>query len=280
MTVWRWQMSDSLRLQTLALLGQEFLTQALSNGGSLNSAMADMLLQSKTSQRTGKDISASALTGRIRSDAGMLRQSAKNASEGAAMADLIKEGTLSIAETLNKMQTVMQEASSAYTPALQTEYDNLVSSLKATISNTQYNGISLLDGGKWDSDERLTKNGNTASLDIQMGGGTATFSLRDLSSLGAYEGLNLQDSGALSGKLTQISEDIGTVTTMSTGYEAIAGSYLSDAKHLENQSVILTKAALRTQYGTPADGDAEGSVKSILLDFILREQGKLVDTSS
>ena len=274
------QMSDSLRLQTLALLGQEFLTQALTNGGSLNSAVADMLLQSKTTPRTGRDIAASALTGRIRGDAGMLKQSARNASEGATMATLIKDGTLSVAETLNKMQTAMQQASSAYTPDLQTEYDNLVSSLKTTIANTQYNGISLLDGTKWGTDERLTRNGDTASLDIQMGGGTSTFSLRDLSSLGAYGGLDLQNTTALSDKLTQISEDIGTVTTMSTGYEAIAGSYMSEAKHLENQSEVLTKAALRAQHGTSADGDAEGSVKSILLDFILREQGKIVDTSS
>ena len=273
-------MADSLRLQTLALLGQEFLTQALANGGSLNSAVADALLQSKT-QRTGRDIAASALTGRIRSDAGMLRQSAKNASEGAAMATLIKEGTLSAADTLNKMQTVMQQASTSYTPALQTEYDNLVSSLKATIANTQYNGIALLDGNQWDADERLARSGDTASLDIRMGGGTSAFSLRDLSSLGDYEGLDLQDTPALAGKISQISEDIGTVSTMSTGYEAIAGSYLSEAKRLESQSDILAQAAHRAQYGVgDASVDPEGAVKNILLDFILREQGKLVDTSS
>lgn len=270
-------MSDSLRLQTLALLGQEFLAQALANGGSLNSAVADTLLRAKT-QRTGRDITAAALTGGIRSDAGMLRQSAKNASEGATMAELIKDGTLAVADTLNKMQTVMQQATASYTPELQTEYDNLVSSLKATIANTRYNGIALLDGSQWGADERLTRNGDTASLDIRMGGGVSAFSLRDLSPLGAYEGLDLQDATALADKMSRISGDIGTATTMSTGYEALAGSYLSEAKRLENQSAILTKAAQRAQQD--ASAAAGGTAATILLDLILREQGKLVDTSS
>lgn len=271
-------MSDSLRLQTLALLGQQFLTHALANGGSLDSATADALLRPHA--KSGRDISSSALTGRIRSDAGMLRQSAKNASEGAAMASLIKGGTLSLADTLNKMQTLLQQPSPV---DAQAEFTTLVSTLRATIDNTQYNGISLLHGGSWNSDERVSASGDTGTITLQVGGAPSTFNLRDLSALGGrYDGLDLTDSAAVAGALTQISKDLGTVTTMSTGYEALAGSYLSEAKHLEKQSEMLTLTALRAQGGIAGDtpSNPDDAAKNILLDILLRDQGNLVNKSS
>ena len=200
------------------------------------------------------------------------------------MATLIKNSTFAIAETLNKMQTTMQQAAASATPEeYQAEYDNLASSLEAVITNTQYNGISLLDGTQWGTDERLARDGNTATLGIHMGGGVSSFSLRDLSTLGAYNGLDLQDHTALTDKLAQVSKDLGTVSTMSTGYEAIAGSYLGEAKRLDSQAEILAQTAQRAQYGASSiegSSNSEGAIQNILLDFILRDQGKLVDKSS
>jgi hypothetical protein len=52
---------------------------------------------------SGKEKSATVLTGRIHSDAATLKQRAKNASEGAAMASIIKDSALSLGETLSEM---------------------------------------------------------------------------------------------------------------------------------------------------------------------------------
>ncbi|MCC8193560.1 MAG: hypothetical protein LIP28_02810, partial [Deltaproteobacteria bacterium] len=100
-------MTDYLRHQTLALLGQQFLNQALVNGGSLNSVVADILLHPKAGT-SGKEKTAAALTGRIRSDAAVMRQGARNAAEAAGMAELVKNATLTVAGTLSEMQTLVQ----------------------------------------------------------------------------------------------------------------------------------------------------------------------------
>ncbi|MDR3073216.1 MAG: hypothetical protein LBV01_00650 [Deltaproteobacteria bacterium] len=270
-------MSDSLRLQTLALMGQEFLAQALASGGSLDSAVAEMLLSSRPS--TGKEKSAAALTGRIRSDAALLRQGAKNASEGASMASSIAAAGLSLGEMLSDMQTLVQSVASGQLTiaAARPAYDSLVSALGAVVSGTQYNGISLLNKNGWAGDERLTVTGDTATLSLQLGQGSSTFSLRDLSFLA----VDLSSSGAssLQSLLNTISRHLATVNSMTSGYEALAGAYTGEAKQLESQAGILTQAAARAVAGAGASL-SEGGLGNILMDLALSDQGRLVDTSS
>ncbi|MDL2209828.1 hypothetical protein LJC26_03375 [Desulfovibrio sp. OttesenSCG-928-O18] len=276
-------MTQSLRLQTLALIGQEFLTQALANGGSLDSAMAEMLLSAKPT--SGREKAATALTGRIRSDAATMRQGARNASEGAAMATTIKNTALSLGESLSEMQTLLQSVAGGQTNAAdaQSAFDSLAANIAASVSGAQYNGISLMDKDGWD-DKRLTVSGDTATLPIQMGGSASTFSLRDLSALKDLVGTDLDDlytqDPTLANLTTKISEHIGTVNTMASGYEALAGSYTSQAKHLESQADILAQTAARAVAGAAESSGSESAVKNILVDILMRDQGKVIDTSS
>jgi hypothetical protein len=280
-------MSDSLRLQTLALIGQEFLANALTNGASLDSTIAGMLLNVKP-VTSGREKTAFALTGRIRGDAGMMRQAAKNASEGATMATLIKDAGHTLGEKLSEMQTVVQSLRAAQiSPADATAaFNSIAQSISATVSGTQYNGISLVDKTAWANDERLTvaTNASAATLSIQMGNASSTFTLRDLSSLKDYTSntLNTMSNADLDALIADISNNIGRVTDLSSGYEAIAGSYTADAKHFENQATLLAATAAKTIYGNQAEGEGSESetVQSILIDFLLRDQGKIVDTSS
>lgn len=283
-------MADSLRLQTLALMGQQFLAQALANGGSLDSAMQSMLINPGP-VTSGREKAATALTGRIRSDAATLKQSAKNASEGASMASIIKESALSLGETLSEMQTIVQSYKTGQMsdPEAQTAFNSLAKNVSAIISGAQYNGISLLDKSGWAGDERLTQTGDSATLSIQMGGGATTFSLHDLSGLKGFELTQLgpeMGMDGLSGLTEKLSKSIGTVNTMASGYEALAGSYTSQAKALENQSEILTKTAARAiseagkHPADVADPEPEKTLNAFLLDMLLRDSGKVVDTSS
>ena len=276
-------MSDFLRQQTLALLGQEFLSQALSNGGSLNSVVTDILLHPKPGN--GREIAAAALTGRIRSDSAMLRQGARNASEGATMADMIKTATASMGETMTQMQDIVQKVrDGAMTAADATPvFKSLASQLTATIQGTQYNGISLLDKNGWQGDERLTVSGDTATLPIQVGNAASTFSLRDLSALSRFENSNLGNAGGLASLVNTLGKELASLDTMSSGYASLAGTYTGEAKYLEQQADTLALAAQKAQPGGSlfADmGDQESTLQSLLMDLILRDYGKVVDTSS
>lgn len=281
-------MSDYLRQQTLALLGQEFLIQALSNGGSLNSAVAEILLRPTTTATTGKEKSAAALTGRIRSDSAVLLQGSKNASEAASMATMVKDATNSMAATMNEMLTIAQAVKNNEMTAAAAApmFKTLASQLTGTIEGTQYNGISLLDKTGWTGDERLTVSGDgsTASLSIQVGNAASTFTLRDLSDLKGYETTDLTNTGNLTTLIDNLTTDIGTLNTMSSGYQSVAGSYTSEAKFMEQQAETLAVAADRAQFGASQSGGDSGAseetLKSLLMDMLLRDQGRLVDTSS
>ncbi|SBW05123.1 putative Flagellin domain protein [uncultured delta proteobacterium] len=277
-------MSDYLRHQTLALLGQEFLTQALLSGDSLNSVVANALLQPKAAT-TGKEKAAAALTGRIRSDSAVLRQGAKNAGEAASMAEMIKNATMSVAETLSGMQTIVQAVRNGQmtAEAATPEYQSLVSKLTATIEGAQYNGISLLDKSAWGADERLTVTSDkTATVSIQVGDTASTFTLRDISNMKNFKTANLAaDNATLDRYLSNIALNLDTANTMASGYESLAGSYTAEAKYLERQADTLSLAAQKTMAGaSPEAGTTEQSLKSLLIDLLLRDQGRVVDTAS
>lgn len=278
-------MADSLRTQTLALIGQEFLANALASGGSMDSAVASMLLY--TGQPTsGREKAATALTGRIRSDSGMMRQASQNAAEGATMATLIKDATLTLGEKLSALQTVVQSYQAGQMTGAEAKdaFANIARNISATVSGTAYNGISLLDKSGWDSRLTPSDTDNTASLSIQLGNAASTFTVRDLSDLKRFASIDVTTLTAqeLSDLVTGISTDIASVTAMSSGYESLAGSYTADAKYFENQAELLAATAAQTiKAASREDGSSSGqSVQSILIDLLLRDQGKIVDTSS
>jgi hypothetical protein len=74
----------------------------------------------------------------------------------------------------------------------QAVFTSLAKNISATVSSSQYNGISLMDADGWGGDERLDVTGGTATISIQMGS-ASTFFLRDLSSLKNLENIVLAD---------------------------------------------------------------------------------------
>ena len=277
-------MSSSLRLQTLALLGQEFLARALARGGSLNDVATEALL--KPRPLTGREMSAVALTGKIRSDSAMLHQASHNASEASAMASMIRDSTFLVSDTLNTMLTIAQAVNNGEMNADEAakSYNSLASSLKATITGTAYNGIVLLDKDGWGSDARETSDasGTSGTLHIQMGNASSAFMLRDLSNLKAFAAENDLSPASIEETIDKLSSAIGTANTMSSGYEALASSYEYEARHFTLQGDNLALVASRGLSTTPGNEKSfsEESVRNLLLDMLLRDQGKLVDTES
>ena len=199
--------------------------------------------------KSGKQIMAEALTGRIRSNSAMLRQGAKNASEAVAMANSVASAASSLSDTVSEMlalaQKVQADPSQGATagPAFRT----LATTLAATVSGTQYNGISLLDSDAWAADKRLTVSGDgaTATVPIQLGYGTSKFTLYNLSGLKDLTAVDLNsiqpaDLTALTNSLA----DYGNIlTALNKNYTSLATSYTSEKNYMIEQAEILARAA-------------------------------------
>ena len=273
--------SSSMLQGQIALMLQQQLIGQLSKWGD-GLSLIEVLLQRQ--QKSGREIAAQALTGRIRSDVGALRQSARNLHEGSGIAKIAQAGTASIVESLKKMQKLAQDAATA-TPgadmtALQTAFNSHAQNIRSIIENTSYNGISLMDRGQWDADDRVTQNGNTGSIGIQVGSATRNLTLTDFS--GGLLGTNpalapdaLTDySGALSALSSALSGLITTMKMHERSFGNQASSMESEAKSVERQSRIADLMAVRSISSAGTDPASQ------LLFFLLRDRGKLIDDKS
>ena len=265
--------SSMLQTQALFALQQQLISHILESGD--KSSLADSLL--KRGQKSGRQISAEALTGRIRSDAGMLRQAATNASEGAAIAKMANTATTSMLTSLQSMYELALEVVNAGSsdPGTESAYTALANGVKNTINTTAYNGINLMTKDKWGSDERLNvaADEKSASLSIQAGTSARPLNLMDFS--GIISGV---DNGAVAladaqGTADKLSEIINTVKMQDKSYSSLASSFEADAKGIERQSKILDISAARNIAGTSTDPVTR------LLYLLLSDQGRIINSS-
>ena len=265
--------SSSLLQGSIGLLLQQQLIGQLSNLGD-GISLTEALLQRQ--RKSGREISAEAITGRLRSDVGSLRQSARNLREGGAIAEIAQKGVGSIVESLKKMQELAAGVApnSAMTAAQAAAYQAHADSIQSIINNTSYNGISLLmNGGRWDADERVAVSGNTGTIGIQAGRGMRNLTLTDFSDVAEDTGVSdltntSTDFTALAGELSVLAQNM-KMHERSFGH--IASSMESEAKSLERQSRIMDLTATRTIAGAGTDPTSR------LLFFLLSNQGKLID---
>ena len=201
-------------------------------------------------QRSGKEMMAAALTGRIRSDSTMLRQGAKNVTEASNMAGIVANSASTILSNLTDMLALAQENT-------------------AIISNSKYNGISLLDKSGWTGDSRLTvsSDGNSASLKIQAGYDNSKFTLNDMSYLNALASVDLSSSSLdLDALISTLSTNVNTANIIYSGNDALSKAYASESDFLVKQADMLAKAAKDVM---PSEEDP-----------LLRDIGSIVSTTS
>ncbi|SCM73852.1 hypothetical protein [Desulfovibrio sp. 86] len=199
--------------------------------------------------KSGRQIMAEALTGKIRSNAAMLRQGANNASEAASMSGSIANAAASLSATLSEMLALAQkvQADPSQSATASPAFKALATTLAATVSGAQYNGISLLDSDAWGTDKRLTvsADGAMATVPIQLGYGTSTFSLYSLSGLKGLTSVDLStispaDLTALTNSLT----GYGNIAdSLNANYTSLATSYTSEKNFMIEQAEILARAA-------------------------------------
>ncbi|MDR2892558.1 MAG: hypothetical protein LBV80_05680 [Deltaproteobacteria bacterium] len=284
---------NSAAQYAMQLLRGQMVTQIISGqagqfGGIGGMSLNEFMLgKPEKPKRSGTDIMNDALTGLIRSDAGMLRQASKNMNEGGALVKIASKGLKNIDEKLTRMQDIidlLRDDTSQKNDVLISEYNDLAQGVAATVSNTDYNGIKLLDGSAWDSDERVSKNadGNTGKISLQAGKESTDLTLFNLE--GLKTGLNplvypnTGDQTTWEARLNRAESMVDSASSMVSGmrqsYEARSGLYASEANFYERQAGILEEAAKRSR---PND---EQSLKDAILDILLRDQGGLFDRNT
>lgn len=227
----------------------QLLTYTYLKSSSLSLLLDSVQQQTPAStQKSGKEMMAEALTGRIRSDSAMLSQGAKNATEASNVASIVANSASTILTNLNQMLALAQEvkADSTKGAADAVKFTALAQGITSTIANAKYNNISLLAKSGWTGDSRLTvsADGNSATLKIQVGYDSSSFKLNDLSYLNSLSSVDLS-SGTLDldALISSLSTNITTSNIIYEGNTALSDAYASESDFLVKQAEILTKAA-------------------------------------
>lgn len=250
----------------------QLLSDTYLQSSSLNLLLDSLKQQTPAiKQKSGKEMMAEALTGRIRSDSSMMLQGAQNATEASNIASIVTNSSSAILTNLNQMLTLAQEVKSDSTKgaADATKFTALAQGITSTIANSKYNNISLLDKSSWSSDGRLTvsSDGNSATLKIQVGYGSSTFTLNDMSYLNSLSSVDLSSSSLdLNALISNLSTYISNATIINNGSSALKTAYANESDFLTKQADILTKAA---QDAMPSEEDP-----------LSRDLGSIISTTS
>ena len=250
-----------LRIQTLALMGQECLSKALAYGGSLDSVVASMLLHPSSQFSPSSMYSDKTFP----TEAARLRHEIRVTSQFAAMAEIIDKAVLTLAGILSEMQTIAQSLGGGQilkeeaVPA----FNGLAKQLSAVITNTRYNGLPLLDKSGWNAKRQYFTSESTATVFDRPGEPGSGFALRDLSAMTKLNAAAL--TANVRETISVITGFIDTATTMSSGYEAMALSYSREVDHLVLRVEALTTATARDKEQARQDAQKAAEPHPVLL---------------
>ena len=250
----------------------QLMAYSFLKSGSLNLLLDNLPQPAPVARyKSGSEMMAEALTGRIRSDSSMLQQGSKNATEAANIATLIANSASSIRDNLTSMLTLAQEVKADPTQGSvnSAEFKSLAQEISATISTAKYNNISLVDKSGWANDSRLTvsSDGNSSTLNIQLGYYGSKFTLNDMSYLSYLNSVDLSSSSLdIDALISSLSTNVTSANIIYSGNNSLATSYTDEAKYMVEQANILKKAA----------DDAMPSEE----DPLLRDIGSIISTTS
>lgn len=192
------------------------------------------------------------------------------------MMGIAKEGVAGIQTALDAMSQIIDDIDSGTlsgsSSTVQENYKNLKNQILGYISNTEYNGIYMLDSTKWGT-EQIDKNGSVYIQAFINGGFNVTFS--------AVDDLNFSDLdetklGNTSGRMEQKALLDGlsaSIESIHSSYESRETGLSQQAAQLESQSIILAKAAENRRQSPTR------SLEAIILDFVTSSNGSILDES-
>lgn len=266
---------SSSNLSTILAMQRELIGQLVE--GNQAESLVESLLKPRT--KSGREIMAEALTGRMRSDAALYRQAKRNAEEGTVVADALLESADGILEALGTMRAIAEKiAGPGYTPDADDEkaFNGAKQTIASLVKNASYNGISFFDASQWVGDERVS---GTGELRIQTGNSYKTITLTDLTAMsGAISGWGYQALATTPGVgevlKNKLDAFVKNMELHRSGFNALSAGFSSIAETLNRNAEINDEAASRSILG------ARDDLLGRLLYAMLREQGGIVDKPS
>ena len=254
------------------LLSQDMLTNSLFAGSGVGRDLRSLILARQPVQPLTNP-SEAALTGTLRADAGVVRQNAANVGEGANMVGIAKTAVGQIADALTDMEDIIDRINngelSASSSVVQSDYNALRDKITGLISGTDYNGISLLDGSQWGSDQ-IDSDGNVWIQGYKNGGFDITFHNLDGLSWSGLSGADL---------VGDITTQLAAVESLSSDVDAILDLYQNKQSSLEYQQTQLSTQAdlLEQAVANRSPQSSSLTAEQLLLNLIFADTGSVID---
>lgn len=250
----------------------DLLSNSLFMGSRVGQNLRDLVLATQPVQPLTNPFEE-AISGTLRADAAATRQNAANVGEAAAMMGVAKTAVTQISDALQDMEDIIDQINlgelSASSAVVQADYDALRDKIKGLVSSSDYNGISMLDGSQWGTDQ-IDASGNVYIQASKDGGFNITFHNLDSINWDNLSGASL--NGSLAAQLAY-------VQSFQQDIDAVQTTYSSKLASLENQqSQLSSQADLLDQAVANRMSSASGmSTEQILLNLILGDSGSILD---
>ncbi len=278
-------MANSILTNNAAMSAQRFLSMA---GDKAASSIAKMSSGSRI-VKASDDASSLAISNKLRADIATLKQASANASQGSSLLQVANGGLSQIGDILTRMKTLSTQVvngtlSSAERQFAQQEFSNLITQVGETASQTQVNGIAVLNG----ADKVLAETNKRAAVggttDITSGTttlgttGTTDFTVANIRGqvTGEVKAATTVDLGGQ----TQIDIVIGSQTFRGVVAEAAAVGSIIEMRDVNNaqnsfdlttvgavlSSAAVTQTDLRATFNLSVAGASTVSFQSAVVD--------------
>lgn len=261
------------------LLQQDMLTNQLFGGSRVGQDLRSLVLGGPVRATTFTNPFEEAISGTLRSDAGATRQASRNVGEAAAMVGIARNDMATIVGALNDMEDIIDKIDTGEldqtSAVVQADYDALRTKITGLVSNSDYNGIALLDGSQWGTDQ-IDANGNVYIQSSKNGGFDVTFHNINGYNWASLVGSELDNSagGDRAAQLALVQSFKSDMEAILSTYESKEDSLQAQELHLQSQAQILDSAA---QLRKPSDPNY--SIEQLLADLVARNTGSLFDGS-
>jgi len=258
------------------LLQQDMLTNSLFGSSSVGRDLRSLVLGEARTATTFTNPFEQAISGTLRADAGATRQASRNVGEAASMMGVARTDMATIVDALNDMEDIIDKIDTGEldgsSAVVQADYDALKEKITGTISNSDFNGIALLDGTKWGTNQ-IDANGNVYIQSSKEGGFNITFHNVEAENWAGLDKTKLAVPADRADQLALVQSLQSDMNAVLDVYEGKEDSLKSQELHLQSQSQILDKAA---QLRMPESGTAD--LEKLIADLVAKNLGDIINT--
>lgn len=260
------------------LLQQDMLTNRLFGASGVGQDLRSMMLGGPVKAATFTNPFEEAMSGTLRADAGATRQASRNVGEAASMMGVARNDVATIVDALRDMEDIIDKINTGEldetSAVVQADYDALRTKITGIVSNSDYNGIALLDGSQWGTNQ-IDSDGNVHIQSSDDGGFNINFYNLNDYNWATLQGSELDDGAAdLAAQLASVQSFLSDTEAILDVYKGKEDSLGSQQLQLESQAQLLDQAA---QMRKP--NDPNYSLEKLLADLVAEQLGTIVNST-